>query len=265
MISNFNEILNIDSLENSFKTFNNSEPFDHCYVDNFFNGNIAKSLEEEFPGYESDIWHGYNNPLEVKKVCNNWNIFPAITYSVFSILSSQEFTSYLSQLTGISPLYPDIGLNGAGWHIHKKGGKLNTHLDYSIHPKRGLLRKINLIVYLNSNWKDEWGGALGLWDQDPNDKSICGELIKRIPTLYNRGVFFDTVDSWHGLPEPLTCPENEYRKSIAVYYLTTPTELHSDRGKALFSPTDDQKGDDKIKKLIKERSSVQTANKVYNK
>jgi hypothetical protein len=51
MISNFNEILNIDSLEDSFKTFKNSEPFDHCYVDNFFNNNIAKNLEEEFPSF----------------------------------------------------------------------------------------------------------------------------------------------------------------------------------------------------------------------
>ena len=109
MISNYDEIINIDSLKESFSTFKNSKPFEHCYVDNFFNDNIAKNLEEEFPVYESDVWHGYNNPLEVKKVCNNWNIFPAITYSVFSILSSQEFTSYLSQLSGISPLYPDIG------------------------------------------------------------------------------------------------------------------------------------------------------------
>ena len=64
---------------------------------------------------------------------------------------------------GSDVLISDPGLNGGGWHIHKQGGKLNTHLDYSLHPKLVLQRKINIIIYLNSCWKKNWGGNLGLW------------------------------------------------------------------------------------------------------
>ena len=115
-----------------------------------------------------------------------------------------------------TPLFADSGLNGGGWHIHKQGGKLNTHLDYSLHPKLKLERKLNLIVYLNPDWNAEWGGALGFWGNESSSKP--GELVKEIPPKFNRAVIFDTtVNSWHGLPDPLRCPEGQSRKSLAVY------------------------------------------------
>jgi len=150
-------------------------------------------------------------------------------------------------------LYSDLRLNGAGWHIHKSGGKLNTHLDYSIHPKLGMQRKLNLIIYLSREWDTNWGG-LGLWGNDtPNEP---GPLIKTIDFKFNRAVIFDTTqNSWHGLPDQITCPPNFFRRSIALYYLCTPSIDAIPRGKALFSPSEMQCGNKEIEELIILRSS----------
>tara|TARA_Y100000748_G_scaffold254365_2_gene220319 strand:- start:415 stop:1191 length:777 start_codon:yes stop_codon:yes gene_type:complete len=248
----------------SLKKFGQEGPFDHCVIDNFFKKSIATKLEKEFPSFEADIWHQYNNPIEVKKLCNNWNSFPETTYQVFNYLNSHEIVETLrNEIFDKKMLYSDIGLNGGGWHIHKRGGKLNTHLDYSLHPKLGLQRKLNIIIYLNSSWKPKWGGNLGLWSNESEKKP--GNLVKEIEPKFNRAVLFDTTqNSWHGLPNPLKCPKNQYRKSLAVYYLCDPPRKVSKRGKALFAPTPDQEGDKSILKLIKTRSNIKTASKVYN-
>jgi len=43
--------------------------------------------------------------------------------------------------------------------------------------------------------------------------------------------------SWHSLPSLLKCQKEEFRKSIAVYYLCEPTYGVDIRGKSLFAPT----------------------------
>jgi Rps23 Pro-64 3,4-dihydroxylase Tpa1-like proline 4-hydroxylase len=257
------KILNVDHIENAFTSFNDAKPFPHTVIDNFFNDEIARTFESEVPTYESDAWHHYNNQIEVKKVCNNWNIFPKLTYSVFKLLNSNWFITLLSEGTKEQSLYSDEGLNGGGWHIHSRGGKLNTHLDYSIHPKLGLERKLNIIIYLNSKWEKSWGGDLGLWAHD-QENNAPGKLIKKITPKFNRAVVFDTTcNSWHGLPEPISSKNGECRKSIAVYYLKEPTKNISKRGKALFAPHGEQAEDSSVLELIKLRSNVESASKVY--
>ena len=141
-----NNFINHKTIINSLSKFGKSGPYDHCVIDNFFNKKIAIQLEREFPDFHSNIWHQYNNPIEVKKVCNNWNVFPSLTYQVFDYLNSEAFLRTLrSVIFKKKKLYSDVGLNGGGWHIHRQGGKLNTHLDYSLHPKLGLQRKLNII------------------------------------------------------------------------------------------------------------------------
>ena len=254
--------INLKNIKKSLKEYSKEGPFDHCVIDDFFELEIAKNLEKDFPDYNSDFWFKHNNAIEVKKLSNNWNIFPPTTYQVFSYLNSTKFISILEKSISINTkLYSDIGLNGGGWHIHKQGGKLNTHLDYSVHPKLNLQRKLNIIVYLNSNWESSWGGSLGLWGNESPIKP--GNLIKTITPKFNRAVLFDTTqNSWHGLPDPIQCPKDEYRKSIAIYYLCDLPPNISKRGRALFSPTENQKNDQKVLNLIKSRSLIKNPNKV---
>ena len=76
-------------------------------------------------------------------------------------------------------------------------------------------RRINVLIYLNENWEEEYGGHFELWEKD---KSKC---IVRIPPIFNKMAIFSTTDfSWHGHPDPLTCPQGRSRKSLALYYYT---------------------------------------------
>jgi hypothetical protein len=231
------------------------EPFDHVVIDNFFEPSFADVLEKEFPDFNSDIWYSYDNPLEVKKTNNFWDRFPPATYQTFSHLCSFKFEKIINEKfkTAVSA---DIGLNGGGWHIHKTGGKLNVHLDYSIHPKIPYQRKFNIIIYLSKNWDPAWGGGLEFWSHDP-ETNRPKELVKKYDLVYNRAILFDTTQhSWHGFPQPITCPEGVYRKSLAVYYIQQPDASAIDRYKVLYAPTEEQKGNPEIEKIIEERSKV---------
>lgn len=228
-------------------------PFYYQVVDNFFNKDQAKRISEEFPDYNSDVWYCYNNPLEHKKTCNNWYQFGPETYKTLTMLNSKEFIRQLEKITGIAKLYPDIGLHGGGLHIHGAGGKLNIHLDYSIHPKLKLQRKLNLIIYLEEDWNYEWGGNLEFWSHD-KEKNKPDKKFVTINNVFNRAVLFDTSqNSWHGFPNPISCPPNKYRKSLAVYYLTDPLEGTDPRSRALYAPTKEQENNPEIIKLIEQR------------
>lgn len=230
------------------------DPFDHVVIDDFLDLGLATQLSLEFMDYSSDNWFNYNNPLEHKKTNNNWYLFPPLTYQYMSYLNSPEFIKRIEDITSINGLLPDIGLHGAGWHIHGSGGKLNIHLDYSIHPKLKLLRKLNLILYLSEDWNPKWGGGLQLWSNDPlNNKPL--KLEKTVDVKFNRAVLFDTTQySWHGFPDPLVCPDNVYRKSIAMYYLVHPSENVDKRSRALYAPSKDQEKNPAIIKFIEDRS-----------
>ncbi len=140
-------ILNENNIKKSLKDFKNKKPFNFCVIDNFFQTNIAKNLSNCFPKYNSKIWHEYKNKIENKKTCNNWNVFDDLTYNVLYYLNSKNFVELISNKIKIN-LVSDPGLHGGGWHIHANKGNLNPHLDYSIHPKINLQRRINLIIYL---------------------------------------------------------------------------------------------------------------------
>lgn len=230
------------------------EPIIHFVIDNFLPEEQALLLSNEFPNYNDINWVEYNSPLENKKTLNNYHLFPPNTYKFFNFLLGQDFVKYLKDLTGIKKLYSDPGLHGAGWHIHGKNGKLNIHLDYDIHPKLDLQRKLNFIYYLTEDWNSKWGGNLELWSHDSYTNQPK-EKITVIENKFNRVVIFDTTqNSWHGFPEPILCPEEKFRKSIASYYLTDPSIIHSSRKRALYALNEKQKDDEEIKELVKKRA-----------
>ena len=210
------------------------------------------------------MWNAhYNNAIENKKACNHWDRFPTTTYAAFHYLCGAGFENIVSEITGNQGVQSDVGLHGGGWHAHTTAGKLNVHLDYSIHPKLKLERHYNLIVYITPDWDPLWGGGLELWDHDDTTGRAkeCKQLVQN---RFNRAVLFDTTqNSWHGLPADLRCPEGVMRQSMAVYYVTEPQGDVDPRGKALFVPYKEQASDPAVLELIEKRSQVATAESVY--
>lgn len=243
--------------------FSESKPFNHVVIDNFFMPEIAEKLSNEFPDFNAPFVNDHNNPLEIKKTLNHWDKFPSTTYRTFSFFGRYEFIQNMQILSNIRDIWFDFGLNGGGWHMHGAGGNNNIHLDYNIHPKMGLQRKLNIIVYLTQDWNTKWGGGLELWSHD--EKTIQPKKrIKTVDNLFNRAIIFDTTqNSWHGLPTTIKCPEGVIRKSIAAYFLQPAPAVTEQRGRALFAPREDQKGDKEIENLIKMRASINQSSDVY--
>jgi hypothetical protein len=231
-----------------------NDPFDYWIIDDFLHTDLARKIASEFPDYNSSDWLFYNNPIEHKKTINDWCKFPLETYKVLSTMVSKDFVDHISEITGEKTLFADPGLHGGGWHIHGNAGRLNVHMDYSIHPKLKLLRKYNLIIYLSEEWDNSWGGNLELWSHDastnqPKEKKVV------IQNKFNRALLFDaSKNSWHGFYDKIQCPEGKYRKSIASYYLSEVPTGAPDRPRALFSPAPDQRNDQSVMDFIKSRS-----------
>jgi len=252
-----NPYINEQDWNKLHEQFQTAQPFRHVVIDNFFKPEVAQQLFDEFPNYNSDVWNAhYNNPVENKKACDHWTKFPPMTYRVFNFFCGREFTHTVEQITGHPEVLPDIGLHGGGWHAHAKSGKLNIHLDYSIHPKLKLERHYNLIVYLTPNWNSSWGGGLEFWshNHETNQPLQC---VTTVENKFNRAVIFDTTqNSWHGLPEDLICPDDQIRRSLAMYYVTNPETNAPDRLRAKFAPYREQNQDQEILDFIEKRQKL---------
>jgi hypothetical protein len=255
-------LINFSNLKKGLRKYKSQKTFPYTVIDNFFSENIANKLEKEFPSYNDKRLHVYNNYCEVKKTLNVWNFFPQLTYNIFTILNSNKITKLITKFLKTPNVISDNGLHGGGWSMMSKDGKLNPHLDYSLHPKIKAQRKFNLIIFLSKNWKKNWGGELSFYLKNQSNKKMPGKLFKKIEPKFNRAVIFDTSRySWHGVEE---IKANCIRKTIAVYYLI-PLKKNSliKRQRALYSPTKKQIYNKKILKFIKLRSNSKKFSKVY--
>jgi len=250
MSSHSELIINPLNSEKLQQEFFSSTPFNHVVIDNFWSEDFAMIIASELPDYNTNETDAnYDNPIEKKKTIQDWVKFPKNVYKAFSILVGHSFTSFVGGFIRQPNLVADFGLHGGGIHMHKAGDYLNAHYDYDIHPKMDMQRKLNIIIYMQPDWKDVWGGNLGLWSHD-SETNQPKELIKSIVPKFNRAVIFDTTqNSWHGVTEGIFAPEGIYRRSLAAYYLIPPLnniDLDHSRKKALFVPRPEQRGNKDI-------------------
>jgi len=237
------------------KEFLHQKPFNYVVIDNFFTEEFANAIVKDLPvNYEENVDGKYDNVIEKKRTIQNWLKFKKNVYKAFFHLLDYEFVNNLRTLTNQQKLVADYGLHGGGIHMHQAGDYLNVHFDYDIHPKLDLKRKLNLIVYMNPDWQESWGGNLGLWSHNEETQQPK-DIIESITPLFNRAVIFDTTqNSWHGVTEGIFSPEGQYRKSLAAYYLIPTDDIDNKRNKALFAPREEQKSDNEVIEFIKHRS-----------
>lgn len=193
-----------------------ASPYPHLQIDGFLDDAIVRRVAREFPGPTDTEWISYKHYNENKLGKSKREEFPPFIGSVVDELNSPEFVSFLSTVTGISGLKADPMLEGGGMHQTESGGFLNIHADFTMHHyHKRWRRRCNLIVYLNERWEPHWGGDLELWSRD-----MKGRVTVIAPVL-NRAVIFNTDDSsFHGYPDPIRCPADVTRKSLALYYFT---------------------------------------------
>lgn len=188
-------------------------PYPHASFDDFLPPEVLDDVLGEFPKADEADWFAFDSPTERKLATKDDSVMGEATRHLLAELNSGPFIDFLERLTGITGLIPDPHFAGGGLHQIERGGHLKIHADFNRHPRTGLERRLNVLIYLNRNWKDEYGGAFELWSRD---MSRCEE---RIFPYFNRCVVFSTTStSFHGHPEPLNCPEGETRKSMALYY-----------------------------------------------
>lgn len=199
-----------ESLKESYQ---NADPFPHAVIDNFLPAEIAEKLVEEFPqprSMDQKTYQTFENKIASRPDVPG---FPELTKSVLYALNSGEVISFLEILTGIKGLVADPHFLGAGLQQTMPGGKLKVHVDFNFHKYLKLERRVNLLIYLNRDWRPEWGGQLELWSKD---MKRCAQSITPV---FNRCVVFSTSDySYHGHPDPLRCPNGTTRKSVVLYY-----------------------------------------------
>ena len=191
-------------------------PFPFIVIDNFLNEEDAKLAASSFPQVDETSWTNYIHVNEKKYGLNKRESIPSSILKIINTLQSPECLHSLTTLTGISGLIADETLAGGGLHQMYRGGFLNIHSDFLIHPtKVNLKRRINFILFLSTGWKDDYGGELELWDKDMT------KCIQSVQPKFNRCVIFNTDEySYHGCPERLNCPQHISRKTLALYYYT---------------------------------------------
>ncbi len=210
----------VKRVEELRKQFREAKPFGFVTVDDFLDGKFCDQLVEEFPAFDES--RARNEMGEVGRKAT----VPEITaigpaYRQFDkLMRSPELLEWMGSVASIPQLVYDPDYVGGGTHENLDGQDLDIHVDFNFHPKRPLHRRLNLIVFLNPEWRAEWGGCLEL-HQDPwnPERSMCASVVP----LANRAVLFETTEtSWHGFTRIRLPAEkkNTSRRSLAVYFYT---------------------------------------------
>lgn len=195
--------------------YQSGEPYPHVIIDDFLPPDILETCLREFPDGSDSAEEKFDRPQERLKESFNPDTLSPSVRSLFYSFNSRPFIRIVENITGIKGLIPDPYFAGAGFHRVSQGGHLSIHADFNHHKPMNLERRVNVLIYLNKDWRPEYGGSFELWDKD---MTKCSHSV--VPS-FNRCVMFNTtLESMHGNPKPVNHPDRVPRRSIALYYYT---------------------------------------------
>lgn len=198
--------------------YQSKEPYHYTCVDDFLPLEILQKVRAEAleMGEKAPENSSANEKL---KTSYNPDRMPNYSKSVFHALNSRPFIQFLEQMSGIKGLIPDPYYQGGGIHRTETTGFLGIHADFNHHSIMNLERRLNLLIYLNPDWREEYGGSFEVWTDDMKEK------VAGFAPVMNRMCCFSTGDNtMHGNPAPVNHPEGDPRLSIALYYYTATWE-----------------------------------------
>lgn len=222
--------ITIENVEKYSKDYQTDKPFPHIVIDDFMSKTFIKDLEFEMQNVSTIEQWRFDSEQHIDQVLKRWirewDAMSPLLKTACQYFNSQEFIDILEKITGFKNLVADPILHGGGFHETFPGGRLEVHHDFTDHTILGkkMYRHVNLLIYLNEDWDQRWGGQLELWSKD------LKEIEKKIELRQNRAVIFSIDGAPHGHPHPLGCPDGVTRRSLAFYYYTTePTKNHYTR------------------------------------
>jgi hypothetical protein len=207
--------------------FAGARPFPHVVIDNFLAADFCREVCRQFPSFDEAAAINENGLVGAKATQEKVRLLSPAYRQMDDLLQSPEFLALVGGITGIDGLRYDPWYFGGGTHENRQGQDLDPHIDFNYHPITRQHRRLNLIIYLNEQWEDAWGGSLQL-HRDPYEESAEDEIVTVTPLL-NRCVIFETSEhSWHGF-ERIALPPGQAglsRRSFAVYFYsnTRPAE-----------------------------------------
>jgi Rps23 Pro-64 3,4-dihydroxylase Tpa1-like proline 4-hydroxylase len=217
-------MLTDDNVLSHQEAYLTADPYPHIVIDNFLRKEYVDELVTYAKSLNKDNCSNkrFNQTTQHKYAFQDYHKYPDKIRQIFDYFTSQDFVQKIETLTGISNLVTENNtLEGGGFHKIGTNGFLNLHTDFNNYKDRNLGsldRRINLLLYLNPEWQDDYNGKL--WICDKEKKTI----VKQIAPIVNRCVIFSTTSkSVHGHPEPLKTPVDVTRDSLALYYYTLNT------------------------------------------
>jgi Rps23 Pro-64 3,4-dihydroxylase Tpa1-like proline 4-hydroxylase len=202
------------------ESFQSARPFKHLCIDGFLRLDVAEQLSSEFPPFRDENARNEFGEVGGKAVVTDIASISPSYRDFHAYLFSREFIDTVSRMLGIPDLLMDPSMYGGGTHENLHGQELDVHVDFNYDPATKLHRRVNMLVYLNKEWRDEWGGAIELhsdpWDWEHNK-------VVAIGPAFNRCVVFETNEhSWHGFKR-IRLPEDRRhlsRRCISIYLYT---------------------------------------------
>jgi 2OG-Fe(II) oxygenase superfamily len=200
------------------KAFAEAVPFQHAVLDGLLPADLLHEILNEVPDPKDESWTPFENTKSHKKfaIAEDWLLGPN-TRHLMSQLNSAAFIEFLEKLTGVQGLIPDPHHLGGGLQQIGSGGFLKIHTDFPFHKVWKLNRRVNVLLYLNQDWDEAWGGDFELWNEEMTSH-------RSVAPLFNRMVVFSTPNAKHGHPDPLLCPEDTFRRALVVHYYTNGSE-----------------------------------------
>lgn len=245
------------NLERLKKEFDAGKPYRHIKIDSFLDEAFANALYDNFPGLDQ-MSRKYAGLNENKAEGAGFEKFHPAFSELKAALNTPEFYKALSAITGIDQLYSVEDALGMGVHQGADGSYLDVHIDFNIHHVRNIHRRVNLLIFLNKNWKESYGGSIELWNAD------VSRLENSYLPLFNRCVIFETNEiSYHGYSK-ISIPPGETRKSFYGYYYTDLREGAAGYHDTVFKARPEEGLAKKLKTDVKE-TLKNTAKKILKK
>ena len=188
-----------------------AKPFPHLILKDICDKEKVNLLYEQIPtlNKRSRDYLFAGNKFEK----SNYQVLGSLFEELQEDLRSDKMNSFLSFLSNKNT-FVDPKNHGGGLHQGRENSFLDMHLDYNYHPlNKNWWREMNLLLYLNKDWKPEHKGHLKLRDLRTDEST---ELDVDFNTLIIQQCGDYTL---HGY-DYTNFPDGVFRTSIATYAFT---------------------------------------------